>query len=159
MFRIGSGHDSHRIVEGRLLTLGGVVIPYHLGLYGHSDADVVMHAITDALLGSIGLGDIGDSFPDTDPQWKDASSSLFLLQTIHKLKTFGWKPINFDVTIFAEKPKLGAHKSEIRDHLAKILEIEPNSINIKAKTGEKVGHIGRGEAISCHAVVLVERVT
>jgi 2-C-methyl-D-erythritol 2,4-cyclodiphosphate synthase len=155
-YRIGSGHDTHRLIEGRLLRLGGVIIPHVRGLEGHSDADVVLHAITDALLGAAGLGDIGDSYPDTDPKWKGADSRLFLKETLTKLNQLGWHLVNVDVTIFAEEPKLGPVKATIRDNLAKLLALPPDAVNVKAKTGEKVGHIGRAEAIGCHAIVLVE---
>jgi 2-C-methyl-D-erythritol 2,4-cyclodiphosphate synthase len=157
VFRIGSGHDSHRLVEGRPLILGGVVIPHTKGLHGHSDADAVLHAVTDAILGAIGLGDIGDAFPDTDPQWKDADSKIFLQHALAKLNQFGWRPVNFDITIFAQEPNLGPVKTTIRESIAKLVGLPPDCVNVKAKTGEKVGHIGRGEAIGVHAVVLVEK--
>ena len=157
MIRIGSGHDSHRLVAGRHLILGGIRVEYHLGLAGHSDADVVLHAVTDALLGAAGLGDIGETFPDTDPQWKDADSELFLSQTIQTLLSLAWFPINLDVTIFAQEPKLGPVKAAIRENLARLLGLTVDAVNVKAKTGEHVGHIGRGEAIACHAVVLIQK--
>ena len=157
MIRIGSGHDSHRLVAGRPLILGGIRVEYHLGLAGHSDADVVLHAVTDALLGAAGLGDIGETFPDTDPQWKDADSELFLSQTIQTLLSLAWIPINLDVTIFAQEPKLGPVKAAIRENLARLLALSVDAVNVKAKTGEHVGHIGRGEAIACHAVVLIQK--
>lgn len=155
MFRIGSGHDSHRLEAGYLLILGGVTVPFERGLVGHSDADVVLHAVTDALLGAVGLGDIGDSYPDTDPRWKNANSQLFLTETVNRLQELGWQTGNVDVTIFAQKPKLGPVKAAIRDNLAKWLGVPTDAVNVKAKTGENVGHIGRNEAIACHAVVLV----
>lgn len=155
--RVGSGHDTHRLVEGRPLILGGVRIEHPKGLAGHSDADVVLHAVTDALLGAAGLGDIGDLYPDTDPQWKDADSRIFLDEALARLRKLGWQPVNLDVTIFAQEPKLGPVKAAIRDSLARVLGILPDCVNVKAKTGENVGHIGRGEAIGCHAVVLIER--
>jgi 2-C-methyl-D-erythritol 2,4-cyclodiphosphate synthase len=157
VIRVGSGHDTHRLAEGRPLVLGGVTIPYHKGLVGHSDADAVLHAVTDALLGAAGLGDIGDAYPDTDPRWKGADSRLFLTETLAKLNQLGWRVVNLDVTIFAQEPKLGAVKTEIRDSLANVLGMPRDAVNVKAKTGEKVGHIGRGEAIGCHAVVLIEK--
>jgi 2-C-methyl-D-erythritol 2,4-cyclodiphosphate synthase len=156
VIRVGSGHDSHRFAEGRTLILGGVPIEFPLGLAGHSDADAVLHAVTDALLGAAGLGDIGDAFPDTEPRWKDQVSDFFLTESLAKLAAAGWRPVNLDVTIFAEKPKLGPVKGRIRDNLARLLVLPPDAVNVKAKTGEKVGHIGRGEAIGCHAVVLIE---
>ncbi len=156
-FRIGSGHDTHRLAEGRPLILGGVTIPHTRGLVGHSDADVVLHAVTDALLGAVGLGDIGDAYPDSDQEWKDADSRLFLMETLVKLNQLGWRIVNLDVTIFAQEPKLGPVKAWIRQSLADLLEVSVDSVNVKAKTGEKVGHIGRGEAIGCHTVVLIAR--
>jgi 2-C-methyl-D-erythritol 2,4-cyclodiphosphate synthase len=154
-FRVGSGHDTHRLAPGYPLILGGVTIDHPKGLVGHSDADAVLHAVTDALLGAVGLGDIGDSYPDTDPKWKGADSRLFLTETVARLNQLGWKTVNADVTIFAQEPKLGPVKAAIRDNLAALLGVPPDRVNVKAKTGEKVGHVGRGEAIGCHAVVLV----
>ena len=155
-FRIGSGHDTHRLAEGRPLILGGVTIPHTRGLVGHSDADVVLHAVTDALLGAAGLGDIGDAYPDSDPRWTGADSKHFLMETVTKLNQRGWKIVNLDVTIFAQEPKLGPVKATIRENLATLLGLAHDAVNVKAKTGEKVGHIGRGEAIGCNAVVLIE---
>ena len=157
MIRVGSGHDSHRLVEGRPLILGGIRIEHSKGLAGHSDADVVLHAVTDALLGAAGLGDIGDAYPDTDPQWKDADSATFLFGAIELLKRDGWRAVNLDITIFAQEPKLGPAKAAIREGVARLLELPADAVNVKAKTGERVGHIGRGEAIGCHAVVLIEK--
>ncbi len=156
-FRVGSGHDTHRLAEGRPLVLGGVVVPHPKGLVGHSDADAVLHAVTDALLGAAALGDIGDLYPDTDPQWKDADSRRFLADALAALRRAGWRPVNLDVTVFAQEPKLGPVKAAIRDSLAHLLGLPADCVNVKAKTGERVGHIGRGEAIGCHAVVLIER--
>jgi len=119
----------------------------------------VLHAVTDALLGAAGLGDIGDLFPDTDPQWKDADSRIFLLEALGRLNRLGWRAVNLDVTIFAQEPKLGPVKAAIAMKLANLLGMAPDCVNVKAKTGEKVGHIGRGEAICCHAVVLIEERT
>jgi 2-C-methyl-D-erythritol 2,4-cyclodiphosphate synthase len=157
VIRVGSGHDTHRLVEGRPLILGGVAIPHARGLAGHSDADVVLHAVTDALLGAAALGDIGDLYPDTDPKWKGADSKLFLNETLARLNRGGWRLVNLDVTIFAQEPKLGPTKGAIRDSLAALLLVPVDAVNVKAKTGERVGHIGRGEAIGCQAVVLIER--
>lgn len=156
-FRVGSGHDTHRLAEGRPLILGGVIIPHTKGLVGHSDADAVLHAITDALLGAAGLGDIGDAYPDTDAKWEGADSKFFLTETLKRLNQLGWKPVNLDVTVFAQEPKLGPVKGVMRSSLAHLLGLPADCVNVKAKTGEKVGHIGRGEAIGCHAVVLIER--
>jgi 2-C-methyl-D-erythritol 2,4-cyclodiphosphate synthase len=157
VFRVGSGHDTHRLVEGRPLVLGGVRIDHPRGLAGHSDADAVLHAVTDALLGAAGLGDIGDRYPDTDPAWRDADSRVFLTETVQTLNRMGWRPVNLDVTVFAQEPKLGPVKDLIRAALAGILEVPESCVSVKAKTGERVGHIGRGEAIGCHAVVLIEK--
>lgn len=154
--RIGSGHDTHRLADGLPLILGGVQIAHSRGLVGHSDADVVLHAVTDALLGAAGLGDIGDAYPDTDPQWKDADSQLFIHETLTRLNQLEWQVVNLDVTIFAQEPKLGPVKDLIRDTIAALLKLSREKVNVKAKTGERVGHIGRGEAIGCHAVVLIE---
>lgn len=132
-------------------------MPYARGLDGHSDADVVLHALTDALLGAAGLGDIGDAFPNTDPQWKDAASELFLKQSLQRINALGWNVVNADITLFAEEPKLGPIKSTIRANVARLLGVAADAVNVKAKTGERVGHIGRGEAIACHAVVLIEQ--
>lgn len=155
--RIGIGHDTHRLVEGRPLILGGVRIEHPRGLYGHSDADVVLHAVTDALLGAAGLGDIGDAFPDTDPANKDRDSRDFLDATLRRLNQAGYRIVNLDVIIFAQEPKLGPVKRQIRDRLAELLGLKTEDVNVKAKTGEKVGAIGRAEAIGCQAVVLIEK--
>jgi 2-C-methyl-D-erythritol 2,4-cyclodiphosphate synthase len=156
-FRVGSGHDSHRLAEGKPLILGGIPILHTKGLVGHSDADAVLHAVTDALLGAAGLGDIGDAYPDTDGRWKDADSALFLRESLARLNQLGWKPVNVDVTILAQEPKLGPVKAAIRENLARLLDLPPDSVNVKAKTGERVGHIGRGEAIATQATVLISR--
>jgi len=157
--RVGLGHDTHRLAEGRPLLLGGVRIEHDRGLVGHSDADVVLHAVTDALLGAAGLGDIGDAYPDTDPAWRDGDSSRFLRETLARLNRDGWGVVNLDVTIFAQEPKLGPVKAAIRRRLAELLGVGEDCVNVKAKTGEKVGHIGRAEAIACQAVVLIDRGT
>lgn len=155
-FRVGSGHDTHRLVEGRPLVLGGVRIDHPRGLAGHSDADAVLHAVTDALLGAAALGDIGDLYPDTDARWKDADSRVFLAEALARVTGLGWRPVNLDVTVFAQVPKLGPIKAAIRANLADLLGLPADAVSVKAKTGEHVGHIGRGEAIGCHAVVLLE---
>jgi 2-C-methyl-D-erythritol 2,4-cyclodiphosphate synthase len=156
--RIGIGHDTHRLEAGRPLILGGVRVEHARGLAGHSDADVVLHALTDALLGAAGLGDIGDAFPDTDPRHKDADSRLFLRAALDRLAERGLRPGNLDVTVFAQEPKLGPHKARLRDHLAELLGLPPDRVNVKAKTGERVGHIGRAEAIGCQVAALIEPV-
>ena len=154
--RIGIGHDTHRLAEGRPLLLGGVRVEHLRGLVGHSDADVVLHAVTDALLGAAGLGDIGDAYPDTDPAWQGADSARFLSETLARLNRAGWRTVNIDVIVFAQEPKLGPHKAAIRANLARLLGLPPNAVIVKAKTGEHVGHIGRAEAIACQAVALIE---
>jgi len=155
--RVGIGHDTHRLEAGRPLILGGVRIEHSRGLVGHSDADVVLHAITDALLGAAGLGDIGDAYPDTDPQFKDRDSSYFLHETLIRLNQKGFRVVNVDVIVFAQEPKLGPLKGQMRKKLAELLTLDVDAVNVKAKTGEKVGAIGRGEAISCQAVVLIDK--
>ena len=155
--RVGIGHDTHRLVAGRLLVLGGLSIDHPRGLEGHSDADVVLHALTDALLGAAGLGDIGDLFPDTDPQFKNRESSFFLQDALAQIKQKGYRLINIDVTVFAEEPKLGPRKALMRQNLARLLGLDLDAVNVKAKTGEKVGAIGRAEAIACQAIVLLDR--
>jgi 2-C-methyl-D-erythritol 2,4-cyclodiphosphate synthase len=155
--RVGIGHDTHRLVPGRPLLLGGVRVEHPRGLAGHSDADVVLHAVTDALLGAAGLGDIGDAYPDTDPAYQGADSRVFLRETLARLNQGGWRVVNLDVIVFAQEPKLGPVKAEIRRHLAELLGLDVAAVNVKAKTGERVGAIGRAEAIGCQAVALIER--
>jgi 2-C-methyl-D-erythritol 2,4-cyclodiphosphate synthase len=157
MVRVGAGHDSHRLASGRPLILGGVRIDHPRGLAGHSDADVVLHAITDALLSAAALGDIGDHFPDTDPANKDADSSRFLHHAVALLTDGGWRIGNVALTIFAEQPKLGPVKAVIRANLARLLGVSEDAVNVQAKTGEGVGPIGRNEAIACSATVLIEK--
>jgi 2-C-methyl-D-erythritol 2,4-cyclodiphosphate synthase len=158
MFRVGIGHDTHRFAPDRPLILGGLTIEHSRGLVGHSDADVVLHALTDALLGAAGLGDIGDAFPDTDPENKDRDSRDFLASALAGLDELRYRVVNVDVIIFAQEPKLGPVKSAIRDRLANLLGLPVGQVNVKAKTGEKVGHIGRAEAIGCQAIVLIEQI-
>ena len=155
--RVGIGHDTHRLEAGRPLILGGLRIEHPRGLVGHSDADVVLHSLTDALLGAAGLGDIGDAFPDTDPQFQGCDSSFFLHESLIRLNRKGYRVVNVDVTIFAQEPKLGPLKAQMRKKLADLLTIDIDAVNVKAKTGENVGVIGRGEAISCQAVVLIDK--
>ena len=154
--RIGIGHDAHRLVDGRLLILGGVRIDHPRGLFGHSDADVVLHAVTDALLGASALGDVGEHFSDQDPRWKGADSALLLGEVLSMVEREGWKPVNCDVTIHAQEPKLSRYKPAMKANLARLLKLEPNAVNVKAKTGELVGPVGRAEAIACDAAVLLE---
>jgi 2-C-methyl-D-erythritol 2,4-cyclodiphosphate synthase len=153
--RVGIGHDTHRLVEGRPLILGGVRIDYPRGLMGHSDADVVLHAVADALLGAAALGDIGELFPDTDPRWKGLDGGVLLTEVVARVSQGGWRVGNCDVVIHAQEPKLTPHKPAIRANLAELLRVAPTAINVKAKTGEHVGPIGRGEAISAEVIVLL----
>jgi 2-C-methyl-D-erythritol 2,4-cyclodiphosphate synthase len=155
--RVGLGHDTHRLEAGRPLILGGVRIDHARGLAGHSDADVVLHALTDALLGAAGMGDIGDAYPDTDSRWHNADSRLFLRETLARLNQAGYNIVNADVILFAQEPKLGPIKASIRESLATLLGVSVDCVNVKAKTGERVGHIGRAEAIACQVVVLIDR--
>jgi len=158
MVRVGAGFDTHRLVAGRPLILGGVRVEHPRGLDGHSDADVVLHSVTDAILGALALGDIGDAFPDTDPQWRGADSQLFLDAALGHMRAAGYAVGNLDVTVFAQEPKLGPVKAAIRDHLAALLGVPATAVNVKAKTGERVGHIGRAEAIGCQATVLLHTI-
>jgi 2-C-methyl-D-erythritol 2,4-cyclodiphosphate synthase len=153
--RVGIGQDTHRLVEGRPLILGGILIEHPRGLLGHSDADVICHAVADALLGAVGLGDIGEHYPDTDPRWKGLDSTELLSDVVGRIVAAGWRIINCDLVVHAQEPKLGPHKLAIRAKVAGLLGIEPTALNIKAKTGEHVGPIGRAEAISCEAIVLL----
>ena len=156
MMRIGHGYDVHRLVEGRDLILGGVKIEYALGLDGHSDADVLLHAVSDALLGAAGLGDIGRHFPDTDPQYKGADS-LKLLQIVgQKVAAAGYRISNIDVTMIAQKPKLKDHIPTMEENIASVLAIGPDRVNVKATTEEKLGFTGAMEGMACHAVCLLE---
>jgi 2-C-methyl-D-erythritol 2,4-cyclodiphosphate synthase len=154
--RVGIGHDTHRLSEGRPLILGGLRIEHARGLLGHSDADVVCHAVADALLGAAGLGDIGEHYSDTDPRWSGLDSTRLLAEVVELVEKAGWRAANCDIVIHAQEPKLGAHKSAIRANLARLLRLTEAAVNVKAKTGENVGPVGRGEAIVCEAVVLIE---
>jgi 2-C-methyl-D-erythritol 2,4-cyclodiphosphate synthase len=156
-FRVGIGHDTHRLAEGRPLLLGGVRVEHPRGLVGHSDADVVLHALTDALLGAAGLGDIGDLYPDTDPAHRGQDSAVFVRGALERLRERGWRVVNLDVTVFAQEPKLGPVKADIRASLSRLLGLPAAAVNVKAKTGERVGHIGRAEAMACQAVALIDR--
>lgn len=156
-YRIGLGHDRHRLIAGRPLILGGVTIPYDQGLDGHSDADVLLHALTDALLGALALGDIGEWFPNTDPLWAQADSRIFVQAAVAEVTRRGWMIANVDATLHAERPKLSPYKSAIVARVAELLGIACDQVNVKAKTGEKVGPIGRGEAIDADVVVLLTR--
>ena len=154
--RIGHGYDVHKLVEGRDLILGGVKIDHHLGLLGHSDADVLLHAVSDALLGAAGLGDIGVHFPDTDPQYKGADSALLLKIVGEKVAAAGYRISNIDVTMIAQRPKLKPHIPQMRANIAKVLNLDESRVNVKATTEEKLGFTGREEGLSCHAVCLLE---
>jgi len=154
--RIGHGYDVHKLVEGRDLILGGVKIDHRLGLLGHSDADVLLHAVSDALLGAAGLGDIGRHFPDTDPQYKGADSRVLLRHVVGLVKENGYRISNVDVTMIAQKPKLKPHIPQMRANIASDLGIEENRVNVKATTEEKLGFTGREEGLSCYAVCLLE---
>lgn len=155
--RVGEGHDTHRTIAGRPLVLGGIAIEHDVGLDGHSDADVLLHAITDAVLGAAALGDIGDWFPDDSDEWAGADSAELLQSVVTEVHNRGWRVGNLDCTLFAERPKLSPHKSAIRNRVAELLGVGAAQINIKAKTGEAVGPIGRQEAISASAIVLLYR--
>jgi len=153
--RVGHGFDVHRFATDRKLILGGETIPYHLGLAGHSDADVLTHALIDALLGAAGLGDIGMHFPDTDPAYRDASSISMLKTIVDAVRSLGFRIANFDVTIMAQGPKIGPFRAAIVGNLAEAVAIEPDRVNVKATTTEGLGFIGRGEGIAASAVVLL----
>ena len=157
-FRTGPGSDVHKLVEGRKLILGGVAIPHATGLLGHSDADALLHAITDALLGAVALGDIGRHFPDTDPRYKGADSRVLLRGAVALLAEKGWRPVNVDATLIAQQPKLAPHAAAMVANVAADLGIGVDAVNIKGKTNERLGYLGREEAIEAQAVVLVERV-
>jgi len=155
MPRIGIGIDSHRFVPGRRLVLGGALVPNDRGLEGHSDADVVSHAITDAILGALALGSIGTLFPNTDPTWKDADSARFLLRARELARGAGYGVGNVDLTIVAEEPKIAPHFEAIRSRLAQTLDVPDGAVSVKATTAERMGAIGRGEGMTCIAVVLL----
>lgn len=149
---VGIGYDSHRLAAGRKLVVGGVEIEHEHGLDGHSDADVLSHAVIDALLGAAGLGDIGEHFPDTDERWRDADSIALLAHVVSLIRDTGLEIVNVDCTLVMERPKLGAHKVAIRDSLAATLGLEARRVNVKASTGEGIGFVGRGEGVAALAV-------
>ena len=153
--RVGTGYDLHRLVEGRPLVLGGITVPAERGALGHSDADVVCHAATDAILGAACLGDIGRHFPDTDQRWKDASSIELLRQAVVMVHAAGFRVVNLDVVVVLERPKIAPHLEKIRNELARVLEVVPDRVSVKGKTNEGVDAVGRGEAIASHAVALL----
>ena len=156
-FRVGHGYDVHRLCEGRPLILGGVAVPYERGLLGHSDADVLTHALMDAMLGAAGLGDIGKHFPDTSAEFAGISSLVLLERVASALKQSGYSLVNADVTVVAQRPKLAPFLPEMRGNLARVLGVEEGCLNIKATTEEKLGFTGSGEGIAAHAVCLIER--
>jgi len=157
MHRVGFGYDSHRFVEGRPLVLGGVQIEHARGLAGHSDADAVLHAVADAVLGATALGDIGELFGDTDPRWKDADSAVFVAEAVRLAARKGFAVGNCDVTVLAEAPKLSPHKDRMKTRVAELLGVAPDHVSIKAKTGEGLGSVGRGEGLAAVAVVMMEK--
>lgn len=156
--RIGIGYDVHQLVEGRKLILGGIEIPHHLGLLGHSDADVLLHAISDALLGALALGDIGKYFPDTDSRFKDLDSGVLLKEVYALVKKEGYTLVNLDTVVMAQRPKLRAYIDMMRENVANILSCELSQISIKATTTEKLGFVGKEEGIATQAICLLEKV-
>lgn len=157
MFRVGLGYDVHKLTEGRDLILGGVKIPYEKGLLGHSDADVLVHAVMDALCGAAKLGDIGKLFPDTDPKYKGISSLLLLGYVKDELDKKGWKVVNIDSIIVAQRPKMRPYIDEMEKNMAEVLKIDADAINVKATTEEELGFTGSGEGIASKAVCLIEK--
>lgn len=157
MIRTGIGYDSHRLVLGRRLVLGGVEIPHEHGLWGHSDADVLIHALCDALLGAVADGDIGQHFSDKDPQWKDADSTVLLARVVERLSRAGWRVVNTDATVVTEAPKLSPHIPKMRARLAEVMGIDCACVSVKAKTNEGMDAVGRREGISAMAVATVTR--
>jgi 2-C-methyl-D-erythritol 2,4-cyclodiphosphate synthase len=155
--RVGFGYDTHKFGALRPLILGGLKMEHPKGLVGNSDADVVLHALCDAMLGAAGLGDIGDYYPDTDLKYRDTASSVFVRETLERLNQKGYRLVNVDVTILCQEPKLGTKKAAIRQNIATMLGLDLDAVNVKAKTGEKVGHIGRSEAIGCQVAVLIDK--
>ncbi len=156
-FRVGQGYDVHALVAGRPLIIGGVTIPHTHGLQGHSDADVLLHAVTDALLGAAGLGDIGRHFPDTDPAYRGADSRVLLRDAVAKVRAAGWVPVNIDATVHAQAPKIGPHAAAMVANIAADAGIDGASVNIKAKTNEGLGYLGRKEGIAATVVALLAR--
>lgn len=155
--RVGFGFDTHRLVEGRELWLGGVQVPHSVGALGHSDADVMLHAICDALLGAVALGDIGHHFPDTDPRWKGADSKVLLKHVVQVLAERGWRVGNVDCTLVLERPKIKPHIPAMRAAMAPLLGVEEDAVSVKATTNEQLGFVGREEGVCAYAVALVYR--
>jgi 2-C-methyl-D-erythritol 2,4-cyclodiphosphate synthase len=156
--RVGHGFDVHRLVADRPLVLGGVTIPWHLGLLGHSDADVLLHAICDAMLGALGLGDIGKHFPDSDPAYRGIDSTRLLAHVVTLAAERGWRVGNLDATLVAQQPKLASHLPAMVRRIAEVCRVDADKVNVKATTTEQLGYTGRGEGIAAHAVVLMESV-
>jgi len=155
--RIGSGYDVHRLVQGRPLILGGVEIPFEKGLQGHSDADVLTHAVCDALLGALGIGDLGHHFPDTSEKFLNISSIYLLEQCVESMQKAGYRLVNLDATVVAHAPKISPHKAEMEERLAQVFDTDVDRINVKATTTEGLGFIGRGEGMAAECVLLIER--
>lgn len=155
--RIGHGYDVHRVTEGRKMIIGGVEIPYEKGLLGHSDADVLLHAVTDAILGAAALGDIGRHFPDTDPRYKGIDSRILLRHAAGLVREKGWRVENVDATVIAQKPKLAPYIDRMKENIAEDLGLAPDQVNVKATTEERLGFTGREEGIAAHAVCLIEK--
>ena len=154
--RVGIGYDIHRLVEGRRLVVGGIEIDHPKGLLGHSDADVVLHAVTDALLGAAGLPDLGDLFPDTDPKYKDADSRLLLKDAMSRIRSAGFEPVNVDLIVHAERPKLTPYKRRMGERIAELVGLSSDGVSVKAKTNEGLGPLGVADAIACSAVALLK---
>jgi len=159
MYRVGTGFDAHRFAEDRKLVLGGVVVEHGRGLLGHSDADALLHALADAMLGAAGWGDLGSHFPDSDPEWKDASSTIFVRKIHNDLRADGWSLVNADLTVIAQEPKIAPYREAIRSSIATLLEVPVDRISVKATTTDRMGFLGRGEGIAAQAVVLLKRDT
>ncbi len=155
--RVGHGYDIHRLAGGRPLMIGGVQVPAEQGAVGHSDADVLLHAIVDAILGALKAGDIGRHYPDTDPAWRGADSTRFARETAARAREAGWEPVNLDATVLLERPKLAAHVPAIEQRVAQCLDMGADRVNVKAATNEGLDAVGEGRAIACHAVVLLAR--
>jgi len=155
--RVGQGFDVHRLVEGRPLILAGMRVPHARGLDGHSDADVLAHAVADALLGALGAGDLGSYYPSSDPQWKNASGATLLAPILERTRTQGWRIENLDTTVVAQEPRLSPYLAELRNGLASLVALEPDRVNVKLKSTDRLGAVGRGEGIAAQAVVLLSR--
>jgi 2-C-methyl-D-erythritol 2,4-cyclodiphosphate synthase len=157
LLRVGIGFDIHRLVGGRRLIIAGTLVPHTLGALGHSDGDVVFHAVADAILGATGNGDLGEHFPDDDPAWADADSAMILAAVVELVRREGWQATSADVNVLLERPKLGKHKEAMRQRLAELLNVTMDSVGIKARTMEGLGPIGEGQAVAAQAVVLIEK--